>query len=172
MELLIPGLILVAIMAWASTRIKRNAAAAFDEERIETDDFVLDKPEGFLHVVNDNSGLLFRAYSKDFGTVGRSDLRQANIEIERHRGAGIDEVLSEIEKASESFDIETSYIDAGEKAANARSVSVRGGAEYQTVHKLATRGNDVIEARGGVLSEHKDAHLRKIETMLASLKVK
>ena len=172
MELLIPGLILVAIMAWASTRIKRNAAAAFDEERIETDDFALDKPEGFLHVVNDNSGLLFRAYSKDFGTVGRSDLRQATIEVERHREAAIDAVISEIEGSSESFDIEASYLDAGEKAATARSISVRDGAEYETLYKLVTRGDDVIEARGQALSEHKDAHLRKMETMLSSLKVK
>ena len=172
MELLIPGLILVAIMAWASTRIKRNAAAAFDREQIETDDFVIEKPEGFLHVVNDRSGLLFRAYSKDFGTVGRSDLRQATIEVERHRGAGVDTVLSEIEGESETLEIETSYLDSGEKASTVRSVSVRDGAEYETVHKLVTRGSDVIEARGRVLAEHKDAYLRKMEMMLASLRVK
>ena len=86
MELLIPGLILVAIMVWASTRIKRNAAAAFDAERVETNDFIIEKPEGFLHVLNDTTGLLFRAYSKEFGTVGRTELRQATIEIERRRG--------------------------------------------------------------------------------------
>jgi len=172
MELLIPGLVLVAIMVWASTRIKRNAAAAFDAERVETDDFVLEKPVGFLHVLNDSSGLLFRAYSKDFGTVGRSDLRQATIEIDRHRGSDVDTVLSEIQKASESFEIETSYLDAGEKASTVRSVTIRDGAEYETVHKLVARGEDVIEARGTVLSEHKDAHLRNMEMMLASLKVK
>ena len=67
MELLIPGLILVALMVWASTRIKKNAAAAFDAEVIETESFSIRKPEGFLHVLNDDSGLAFRSYSKDFG---------------------------------------------------------------------------------------------------------
>ena len=172
MELLIPGLILVAIMVWASTRIKRNAAAAFDAERVETDDFVLEKPEGFLHVLNDDTGLLFRAYSKDFGTDGRSDIRQAAIEVERHRGAAIDSVMSAIRNGSESFNAGTSYLDAGAKAMTCRSVSVRDGAECETVHKLVSRGDDVIEARGRVLSEHKDAHLPGIETMLASLRVK
>lgn len=172
MELLIPGLILVAIMVWASTRIKRNAAAAFDAEQVETDDFVLEKPEGFLHVLNDNTGLLFRAYSKEFGTVGRSDIRQATIELERHRGTEIDTVMSGIKSASESFEAETSYMDAGEKAATARSINVRDGAEYNGVHKFITRGNDVIEARGQVLSEYADTYLPRIESMLGTLRVK
>jgi hypothetical protein len=172
MELLIPGLVLVAIMVWASTRIKRNAAAAFDAEQVETDDIVLEKPAGFLHVLNDNTGLLFRAYSKDFGAAGRSDLRQATIEVERHSGIDIDAVMTSKKRSSESLKLETSYIDAGEKAATIRSISVRDGAEYETVHKLVTRGSDVIEARGQVLSEHKEAYMRKIETMLNSLRVK
>jgi len=172
MELLIPGLILVAIMAWASTRIKRNASAAFDAERVETDDFVIEKPEGFLHVLNDNSGLLFRAYSREFGTVGRSDLRQATIEVERHLGADLDTVLTSIKGSSESMGSGSTYMDAGEKAATARSVHIRDGAEFETVHKFVSRGGDVIEARGRVLSEHKDAHLRKIEEMLETLRVK
>ena len=172
MELLIPGLVLVAIMVWASTRIKRNAAAAFDAERVETDDFVLEKPEGFLHVLNDNTGLLFRAYSKDFGTVGRSDIRQATIEVERHPGTNIDSVMSAIRNGSESLEAGTTYIDAGAEAVTARSISVRDGAEYETDHKLVTRGDDVIEARGRVLSEHKDAYLPAIEKMLGSVRVK
>src|SRR5687767_8261126 len=49
MELLIPGLILVALMVYASTRIKRTAAAAFDRETVDTEDFIIQKPEGFLH---------------------------------------------------------------------------------------------------------------------------
>ena len=172
MELLIPGLILVAIMAWASTRIKRNASAAFDAEQVETDALVIEKPEGFLHVLNDNSGLLFRAYSKDFGKVGHSDIRQATIEIERHRGTSIDAVISAIRGSSESFEREDTYIDAGERAATLHSISIRDDAEYETVHKLVTRGDDVVEARGVMLSEHKDAYLRNIEGMLDSLRVK
>ena len=172
MELLIPGLILVAIMAWASTRIKRNASAAFDAERVETDDFVIEKPEGFLHVLNDTSGLLFRAYPREFGTVGRSDLRQATIEVERHIGADPDTVLTALKGSSESMDTESTFMDAGERAASVRSVRISDGAEFETIHKLVSRGDDVIEVRGRVLSEHKDAHLRKIEEMLGSLRVK
>ena len=172
MEILVPGLILVALMVWLSTRIKRNAAAAFDAERIETDDLVLEKPEGLLHVLSDDTGLLFRAYSKDFGTVGRSDIRQATIEVERHRGRTLDEVIAAAEGESESFAAEPPYVDGGEKAVNARSTRIRDGAEFEMVHKFVTRGADVIEARGVVLAEHKDAHLRNIEGAIDTLRVK
>ena len=172
MEILIPGLILVALMVWLSTRIKRNAAAAYEAERVETDELVLDKPAGFLHVLNDDSGLLFRAYSKDFGLVGRRDVRQATIEVERHRGRTIEEVIAAAESDSESFTAEPPYLEGGERAVNARSTRIREGGEFETVHKFVARGADVIEARGAVLAEHKDAYISEIEGAIGSLRVR
>ena len=67
MELLIPGLLLVALMVYASTRIKRTAAEAFEPETIETDVFVLEKPEEFLNVINHDLALELQAYSREFG---------------------------------------------------------------------------------------------------------
>jgi hypothetical protein len=67
MEILIPGLILVALMVYASTKIKRSAAAAFDAETIETDDYVIQKPGGFLNNLNGDPAYLFESYSKEFG---------------------------------------------------------------------------------------------------------
>ena len=66
MEILIPGLILVALMVYASTRIKRNAAAAFEAETIESDEFVIQKPAEFLHNLNGDPRYVFEAYSRDF----------------------------------------------------------------------------------------------------------
>lgn len=172
MEILVPGLVLVALMVWASTRIKRNAAAAFEAERIETDDLVVDKPEGFLHVLNDDSGLLFRAYSRDFGIGGDRDARQAVIEVERHRGTVLDKAVASVRDASETFEAEPVYLDGGEKAMNAHSVRVRDGGEFETIHKFVTRGPDVVEARAEVLAEHKDSHLRNMEEALEKLLVK
>jgi hypothetical protein len=76
MELLIPGLILVALMVYASTRIKRSAAAAFESETVETDDYVIQKPEGFLNVIGGSSRYAFEAYSKEFGTGDAEKFRQ------------------------------------------------------------------------------------------------
>jgi hypothetical protein len=77
MELLIPGLALVALMIYASTRIKRSAARAFEREEISGDGFSFTKPDGFLHRIDDKSEYAFEAYSKDFGTGDADGVRAA-----------------------------------------------------------------------------------------------
>lgn len=81
MELLIPGLILVALMVYASTRIRRSAARAFEAETIETDEFVIQKPEGFLNVIGGDERYAFEAYSKEFGGEGAEEIRQATVKV-------------------------------------------------------------------------------------------
>lgn len=171
MELLIPGLILVALMVWASTRIKRNAAAAFDAELIETGEFSIAKPEGFLHVLNDDSGLAFRAYSKDFGTVGNRDVRRSTIEVEELRGTNVDQRLKEISAEAESIDPVETYIDGGEKAALVRTRTVADGGEFDVARKLITRGDTVYEVRVATLSESIGTHLNEVESVLDSFRV-
>jgi len=67
LAILIPGLILVALMVYASTRIKRVAAEAFEAETIETDEFAVEKPDGFLNILNRDPALALDAYSREFG---------------------------------------------------------------------------------------------------------
>jgi hypothetical protein len=89
MELLIPGLVLVALMIYASTRIKRTAAKAFEAETIETDEFVIQKPAGFLHNLNAAPDNVFEAYSKDFSSE-HPELRIGNVSIQRLEGQTVD----------------------------------------------------------------------------------
>jgi hypothetical protein len=172
MELLIPGLILVALMVWASTRIKRNAAAAFDAETVETGEFAIAKPEGFLHVLNDDSGLAFRAYSKEFGKSGDQDIRQATIEIEVHKTDDLDTLREKIKNEAESIGSLEAYIDGGERAVSVAAKKIVDGSEYENFCKLVTRGEHVWECRYSVLSEHLAGHLGRIEPTLDSLRVK
>ncbi|MEQ1761874.1 MAG: hypothetical protein ABL984_01880 [Pyrinomonadaceae bacterium] len=172
MELLIPGLILVAVMVWLSTRIKKNAAAAFDAEGVETDRFSIRKPEGFLHVLNDDSGLAFRSYSKDFGKIGDKEVRRATIEIESHAGTDIESVKSAIEGQAEEIAFYEAYLDAEEKAAWMTSSHIIDGGEYEVSHKLVTRGADVWEARGKILAEYRKELTEIIEAALDSVRVK
>ncbi len=172
MELLVPGLILVALMVWASTRIKKNAAAAFDAETVDSEHFVIQKPEGFLHVLNDSSGLAFRSYSKDFGKVGDRDVRRATIEIERNVGSGIDQMKESIETQAESITAFEAYLDGGEKAAWLISTEIADGGEFEISRKLVTRSTDVWEARGTVLAEHRDEFAEIIEGALESVRIK
>lgn len=172
MELLVPGLILVALMVWASTRIKKNAAAAFDAEMVETGDFSIRKPEGFLHVLNDDSGLAFRSYSKAFGKVGIKELRKATIEIEKHADTDIEALRRKREAESAFVEAYDPYIDAGEKAAFMISKYVADGGEYLIARKLVTRGSAVWEARESVLSEGDPKTDLMTESALNSFQVK
>ena len=94
MEILVLGGILVALMAYASTKLKRNSAKAFEEEKIEGDGFSLIKPEGFLHNLNSKDGSDFEAYSKEFGKDHAKDHRRATLKLQR-----IDDDLASVRKA-------------------------------------------------------------------------
>ncbi len=77
MEILIVGVVIVALMAYVSTKIKRSAAQAFEREEIETEDFTITKPAGFINPINDKSAYAFEAYSKDLGTNEARSIRRA-----------------------------------------------------------------------------------------------
>jgi hypothetical protein len=171
MELLIPGLILVALMVWASTKIKDKAAAAFEAETIETDEFVLRKPSGFLHVINDDTGLAFRAYSKEYGKNELNGDRQATIDLTIHRATDIDEVSASIREDAVLSEVQT-YIDAGESAMTF-SLDVEGREPRRVRHyKLVTRGANVLELCFAVLYYYRDGFTDEIDETLTNFRAK
>jgi predicted nucleic acid-binding Zn-ribbon protein len=172
MELLIPGLILVGLMAYLSTRIKKSAAAAFEPERVETDEFYLLKPEGFLYPLNSRSGLPFEAYTKEFGEDEARKIRHARAELTIHEGAKLDEVLENVKKA-----LETVALDEASKQGNRRVEIVDGparetGVEMAVFHKIVESEGRVYDLKLAVLEEQKDAYVRRIEEMRDSFTVK
>lgn len=92
LAILIPGLIIVALMVWASTRIKRSAAAAFESENIETDDFVILKPDGFLNNLNGDPKYAFETYSKEFG-ANATEIRQGRVRLTITEAGDIDQII-------------------------------------------------------------------------------
>ena len=164
MEILIPGLILVALMVYASTRIKRSAAKAFEAETIDNDQFVIKKPEGFLNVIGGDKRYAFEAYSKEFGRQEANEWRQA-----------------------------TAYVTIGPRPAthkeadvvNKRS-EVRGGVSYKIVEsrrtekevgfrilsKTAERNGKLYALEITALAENPLDFMHKIEAMLDSFEVK
>ncbi len=96
MEILIPGLILVGLMVYASTKIKESAAMAYDEEVFETDAFSITKPEGFLIPVEFEADAVFEAFTKDFGVDEGGDTRKARAVIRFHNERTCDELAKEL----------------------------------------------------------------------------
>jgi hypothetical protein len=141
MELLIPGLILVALMVWASTRVKRDAASAFEPETIETPHFIFDKPAGFLHVLNDDSGFELRAYSKEYGSGDNKGTRRAVIEVERLDGTA-EERIASLASSGELSEMRT-FIENEHKAYAFRQV----GEKTSRTYKVVSNGDSWFEIR-------------------------
>jgi len=167
MELLIPGLILVALMAWASTRIKKRAADAFEAELIETESYSLRKPEGFLHVLGDPQHD-FNAHTSEFSEEENSQVRRAAIEIDVVRDRSLSEVRDQIRKKAESSEIrnetEADIELVADETANQTAVSA--------FYKIVSGGSSIYRLRFAVVAAQKKEFLLRIEETLDSFKIK
>lgn len=139
-------------MYWASTKIKQKAADAYKEEVVETDNFRVEKPDGFISPAYPEEGLVFAAYSKDFGRDRTRELRQAELEVRRRPEVPADHTSAE--DANDVLEIPSSNSDLAEFV---RFVSVEDGA---------------YEMRGRVLVEHRQEFARKLKEMMASFSAK
>jgi hypothetical protein len=172
MEILIPGLILVALMVYVSTKIKKNAVDAFAEETITTDDFILVKPDGFLHNLNGDPALLFEAYSKDFGTGDDQDVRQATIEMRKITGQPFDSVC-DIAKNGAIDVIERKGLDVGDLPARSIEVERETDGRLMTDHFFIIDAKDeVFELKTSALKEFNGDYLQKIDRMEDSVQIK
>lgn len=77
MEIFIVGALVVALMVYISTRVKRSAAEAFEPETVEREDFTINKPEGFMTPIQSKPEFAFEAYSRDFGEKKARNVWQA-----------------------------------------------------------------------------------------------
>lgn len=168
MELLIPGLIIVALMVYASTRIKRSAAAAFEAEEIETDEFFIQKSEGFLHNLNGDPKYLFEAYSKEFSKA--DDKRRAGTAtISKIANARLDVIAKEIAVRSKAHDEINEVID-GQKYRLLTASNDDGELKIETLFKLAEKDGSVYKLEVVALDEM--ANEPWVETFMDSFRVK
>jgi len=171
MELLIPGLILVALMVYASTRIKKTAALAFEPETIETDDFVIEKPEGFLSVINGDPKLEFEAYSREFGDNGAEEIKQARCEVRYYPGETLNETVKRI-KATRKIVSNVTEIIGERKYRLIEAEKNENEFRMLEFYKIAETGSGTRELKIITLDATNPDVARKIETMIASFTLK
>jgi len=166
MELLIPGLILVALMVWASTKIKKTAADAFEAESIEAENYSLQKPEGFLHVLVDSEHELY-AYSREYGEGSSSKLRRATIEIDILKSASLAQVRDEIKNAPDVEIVREIPAESElETDESANESSIRA------FYKIVGTQNEIYRLRFAVLSAHLDEYLDRVRDTLDSFSIR
>lgn len=168
MEILIPGLILVALMAYVSTRIKRSAADAYERESIETDDFAVMKPEGFITIPSPDTDIIFAAYSKEYGTGDADRYRQVSVELRSHSKVSIDDVKRSLLESSELTDEQ--HLAGGMIILETRSASDE--VEFENQYRLVAKVQTVYELRISALSETKESNKKNIDEVLSSFELK
>ncbi len=158
-------------MIWASTRIKKNAAAAFERESIETNEYSLVKPDGFLHPLNDEGDRLFYAYSKDFGKGDADAERQAEIEVIAGPGGALKAAADEVKAGADVLSEEAFRTGT----MNVRTLDVTRAENDITrreLHKLVQANDKVYMLRFAVLEDLYDDFARRASETLDSFDVK
>lgn len=169
MELLIPGLILVALMMYASTRIKKSAAKAFEAESVESEEFIIEKADGFLRVIGGDPRYAFEAYSKGYGGDGAEEFRQATATL----------------TISPATAPAAAVINGGEEIVSERTEVIGGihyriketrrtikGVEFYAISKIAEQNSKVYLFETMALIETTGEMMSTIEAMVNSFELK
>lgn len=103
MEILILGVLLVVIMVIVSTRVKKNAARAFEPETIENREFKLQKPSGLMYPIRDDSKFAFEAYSNTFGDGNLRSIWQIHSDLTIHTDSKFKSVCNDAKKIADEI---------------------------------------------------------------------
>lgn len=169
MELLIPGLILVALMVYASTRIKKSAARAYEPETIETEEFVIQKPEEFLHNLNADPGSIFEAYSKGFSAEHPS-FRLGTASIKKFDGQTVEAIATnKLANSKNTIDDDTEKL--GERSYRILVIQRdEDGVEMEISYKITEVNASVYTLEVKAVPE--SANGQWVETFVDSFRVK
>ncbi len=176
MEILIIGGAIVALMVYVSTRIKRSAAAAYDREIIETEEFSIRKPEGFMHPLRENSEFAFEAFSEVYGDGELRNFWQSNAELLVHSDKKFKDVCAEAKKNADEILSEKILTNA---PADQRICLIEGEQTSDEVKKRifwkiveSLSRKKVYEFRVFVLDNHLSDQSSKTEEILEGFTVK
>jgi hypothetical protein len=169
MEILIPGLLLVALMVYASTRIKRTAAEAFESETIETDDFVIQKPEGMLNIVNGDPRFVFEAYARDYGKEDAAEVRQVTAEL-MVTDRSLDVTLADAK--ADGFSSEFSEVVDGVKYHIVEAETENKGNAVVATYKIASKNGKSYRMLVKRLGESDEENTRRAANVLDGFELK
>jgi hypothetical protein len=174
MEIFIVGLAVVALMVYVSTKIKKSAAAAYEPETIETEEFKVDKPEGFIHPLNDDSGLAFVANSKEWGKNEASKFRQAKAAVRTISNSDFKTVCENAKKSVGKI-VSKKYVEnapAGQKIFLLEGETFEETVKIITFWKIVENRQKIYEMKAAVIEAYADDFANKLKQMVSSFTVK
>jgi hypothetical protein len=176
MEILIVGVVFVALMVYVSTKIKKSAASAFERETIDKEEFRLVKPEGFISPVDENSKFAFEAYTKEFGKNDAEEFRQAQANLTTISDSSFEAVIEKIKKVegkvlSEDF---SNNAPEAQKICLIENEKVQGDVTLTIFNKIveSKKHDKIYHLRISILDAYRETYAGKIDEMLESFVVK
>lgn len=174
MEILIIGGIVVLLMVIVSTRIKRSAAQAFEPEEIESEEFALTKPEGFLHPLREPADFPFEVYSKLYGDRDTRNIWRARARLRISDGRTLDEIIRDAGESEEILEIEKDREPDIGRVAVVASRKTDDETEYVVRRKIVeseARGK-TYELRATMLVPYDEEYSGRVEALLESFTVR
>jgi hypothetical protein len=176
MEIFIVGLILVALMVYASTKIKKVAAEAFERETIEAEDFTISKPKGFIHPFNETSAFAFEAYTKDFGAEPASDFKQSRATLRIISDSTFEAVCKDAKKSADKI-LSKNYVGnapEGQKIFLMESEKAEKEVSFFTFWKIieSRQRKKIYEFRVSVLEDNREKFEDETSELIETFTVK
>ncbi len=176
MEILIIGGVIVLIMVIISTQIKNSAARAFEREIVETADFRIVKPEGFMHPIRETSEYEFEAYSKEFGDNDERNFWRAQVYLSVSASSNFAAVCELAKQESEIILSEETFENApvGEKICLIESEKIDDEIKFYEFRKIVEshQQRKIYNLRIAVLKSFQEAYSGRIEELADSFSLK
>lgn len=169
MEIFIVGVIIVALMAYVSTKIKKTAASAYEIEKIDTEEFSIIKPEGFITPVKDESEFAFEAYSRDYGIEDTDKFRQSEIKLRVYEHINLREIVEAAKKSAETIISEN---PAGKNEILLKTESFFDNIGFDKEYKIISKHGKIYELEITSLQESKSDYTERIEETIANFVVR
>lgn len=176
MEIFFAGLILVALMVYASTKIKKTAAAAYEPEIIEAEDFRLVKPEGYINPIKENSRFAFEAYTKDFGFEEAKDFRRSRATLNVTGNSDFETICKNAKKTADKI-ASKRFVEnalAGQKIFLLETEKSENGVKFFTLWKIVESHprQAIYQFQVSVLEEYREELATAASEMIGSFEVK
>jgi hypothetical protein len=177
MEILIIGGLFVLLMVFVSTKIKKNAAAAYEPETVEKEDFRIEKAEGFLYPLRDKPDFPFEAYSKLYGERRyHRNIWRARVRLRINDGLILQKMIKEIKDGEEKFISQKNFdnLPEGQKGTILRTETVEEVGEYKVLRKLVQSKSQgkTYELKTTMLIPHDEEYIHRACQMMESFEVK
>jgi hypothetical protein len=174
--IVIIGLLIVAAMVIVSTKIKRAAAAAFEPETVEKEDFIIEKSEGFLHPLRDQPDFPFEAYSKLYGERSTRNIWRARVRLRISAGLNFQKLVKEIKAGNEKFISQKNFDDLpeGQKGTIIRTEKTDDEIDYKVLRKIVQSKpqGKTYELRTTLLEPYSEEYIARACEMMETFEVK